>query len=89
MALTIKYHESEECREKIALAPMQTYATFPLDGIGEEYEDLRSECIFSLDENIVQWKKGDWSVGVPHTINDVNTYKILKKYEKFVIKEKI
>jgi hypothetical protein len=87
IALTIKYHEMQkEDQDKIALAPMQSYATFPLDGVGEEYNDLRFNTYFSMPENVVQWKIGDWAIGVPHTVNDVNTYKILSKYKKFVMK---
>ena len=89
MALTVKYHESAECREKIALSPLQCYATFPLNDVGSYYDRLRMEVIYILEENIQQWKYGDWALGVPisNTVND--TFKILKDYEKYVIKEKM
>jgi hypothetical protein len=88
VALTIRYHEMEEAKENIALAPMECYATFPLDGVGEEFDRVRAESIFAMPGSITQWKYGDWAVGVPPTVNDMNTYKILKDYEKKIIKGK-
>lgn len=88
VALTILYHENEEYREKIALAPMPCYATFPIDDIGEEYDSLRKESLFSLPEYTIKWNKGDWALGIPHGVSDINTYKIFKEYKKFVIKDR-
>lgn len=88
LALTIKYHESEEAKEKIALSPLNCYATFPINDVGSEYDDVRFNSLFSMPEFIQPWENKDWSVGVPHPVSDANTYKIFKKYEKYVIKEK-
>ena len=89
VALTILWHENEEFREKIALAPMPCYATFAIDDVGNEYDELRQECLFSVSDYIQQWKKGDWALGMPHSVSDISTYRIFKKYEKLIIKEKV
>lgn len=88
VALTIKYNESEEAQEKIALSPLQCYTSFPIDKIGKEYDEVRFNTLFSLPEYINTWKEKDWSIGIPHPVSDEDTYKILKYHEKYVIKEK-
>lgn len=87
-ALTIKYHESAEMREKTALAPMECYATLPLDGKGKHYDRVRMEALYALDKNIQQWQYGDWALGVPISNTVEDKFKVFKDYEKYVIKEK-
>lgn len=87
--MTIRYHEDEEVRRKTALAPLPCYAGFPMDGVGKVYDRLRREMSMTMPEDVLQWEKGDWAVGIPHTLNDKETYQILKEYETRVIEGNI
>ncbi len=84
-ALTTLYHESKEIRDKISLVPIPNYSSFPLNGKGPHFDRLRIDMNFCTKKYITNWKPDDWAMGVPHTINDEDTYKIFNEYSEGLI----
>ena len=71
------------------MAPIPCYATFPVNKIGKHYDKLREEVRILDNQEVLEWEYGDWAVGVPPTVDDQTTYKILKDFENKIVKGKL